>query len=366
MIPAFRIYFPEDLERIELDDKHLLFNIRQKKYPYGKSFFISDFKRAPDSWNESIKRHFPEADTSIEITYEIKKRLASEKPYDKDLTPFAPFGGTKYNEFDEKVRSIYDFFHCQTPFLEFPPLTFSDKYYILLPPFSQSYPYFSNYLPREFSHPIGFLDLKEERKRNLWLKCWKDNYYDFYSDFFVKTPSSANTEIFRYTLEVLRTVNNIPYTKLRNFLLISTFEALLFIKSVQKKLVKKLEFPKSNKSIPCAKAFVNICEDQDKKWIYFLNKEYNYDLIYITDLEKFLISTYQYRNNIAHPSKLKSPDYKPKYLYELETPDRYEYRLETLIHEWFPKFLKFLVKIWFKLKIKNSLDWYNYIESLFP
>ena len=96
------------------------------------------------------------------------------------------------------------------------------------------------------------------------------------------------------------------------------------------------------------------------KWLYRIGKYFTE-----SDLENFIISAYQYRNNIAHPQLRLDIDYEPKFLYNNEPEERYEYILATLISEWFKKFLRFLINTWVKKDIKTQNEWYTYIDSLF-
>jgi len=93
LIPTFRIYFPENSEYIEFDSSHRIRKIYDVEFPYGEDFYISKFKEVPQYW-------FPygrspgssnKANASFEILHAIKKKLASEAPYNEaTFIPFAP------------------------------------------------------------------------------------------------------------------------------------------------------------------------------------------------------------------------------------------------------------------------------------
>ena len=200
------------------------------------------------------------------------------------------------------------------------------------------------------------LSLKSEENINIWISCWTNNYFNFFKKYYDMIPNQEQSDIFRYTLETIRTIDNIPYLKLKDFLLVSTLEGILFVDSVKKKLKSK----GSSKKDIIAKVFAKISTVNNMKWLYRIGKYFTE-----SDLENFIISAYQYRNNIAHPQKRKPIEFKPKFLYSNEPEERYEYVLATFISEWFKKFLRFLVNIWVKKNIKTQNEWYIYIDSLF-
>ncbi len=73
-----------------------------------------------------------------------------------------------------------------------------------------------------------------------------------------------DTIIFRYALEVLRTLRNIQYVHIKNFLLISILENLLIHKDL-KKLTKS---PDNSNSWPVAATFVKLSEQENNYWQY--------------------------------------------------------------------------------------------------
>jgi hypothetical protein len=359
LIPTFRIYFPEDREYIEFDSDHRIRNIYGIKLPYGNDYSISKFKEAPKYWFPygSSPGSFSKANVSFEVLYTIKKKISSESPYNEAIfVPYAPLGIVEPDFFNEKVLSIFDFFTCFSPEFKYLPFTFSHKYYIELPPFSQNYKYLSKAIGLRFSYPAGMLNLKSEENINSWISCWTNNYFDFFKKYYNMIPNHEHSDIFRYTLETIRTIDNIPYLKLKNFLLVSTLEGILFVDSIKNKLKSK----GSSKKDIIAKVFAKISTLNNMNWLYRIGKYFTE-----SDLENFIISAYQYRNNIAHPQKRLGIDFEPKFLYSNEPEVRYEYVLAALISEWFKKFLRFLVNTWVKKNIKTQNEWYIYIDSLF-
>ena len=369
LIPTFRIYFPEGVDIIVLDSDHIIKNIYNQEYPYGKNWTISKFKNPPRFWEpyEESPGSFKKANASFEINFKIRKRLASDLPYIDSFVPYYPIKSEGFDVFGEKVRSISDFFISYSPEDRFLPFTFGLKYYVRLPPFSQSYPHASNFIGIEFSYPSGMLSLKDPKILALWKDCWENNYTYFYDHLYNISQNPEKARIFRYTINTLRTIDNIFYLTLKNFLLISTLEGLLFKESIQ----KKIGVSSSNKSIPTSEVFVSVSRDQGKKWRFLLDESYFTSSVFNQqghdkDLKDFIKSAFQYRNNIAHPEKIQKITFKPLNIYDREPTSRYEYILSVKILEWFKKFLRFLINTWVKKRIKDKDDWYNYLDSLFP
>ena len=368
LIPTFRIYFPEDSEIIELDSHHTIRNIYKEDFPYGKKMFISKFKEAPKYWFPygSSPGSINKANASIEVKFKVKKRRNIEPSYvESEIVPYAPFSIGHRDQFNEKVLSIHDFFLCFSKEDRFRPFTFGQTYYIKLPPFSQMYEFFSRHIGFQFSRPSGLLDLKNENIASSWLNCWQQNYDDFYNMFY-KESNINSSSIFRYSIETIRTVENIPYLTIQNFLLVSTLEGLLYVKIVRNKLEKEV----SSKKHVMSEIFSKISADKEKRWRFLVNEEYFKDSVFNqeahdTDVKNFIISAYQYRNNIAHPEEKRDIDFKPQYLYDNEPLQRYENILANKISEWFKKFLRFLLNTWVINKINNQKEWYKYIEGLF-
>ena len=368
LIPAFRIYFPENKEIIKLDSDHIIKNIYREDYPYGRSHFISRFKEAPKYWFPygDAPGSINKANASIEVKIRVEKRRNKDLPYvESEFVPIAPFSRSNRDSFDEKVLSIHDFFLCFSKEDQFQPFTFGPTYYIKLPAFSQSYEYFSRHMGFQFSYPAGALYLKKEKEANLWLNCWQKNYEDFFNTYYNK-PNYESSNIFRYSIETIRTIDNIPYVTMRNFLLVSTLEGILYSESVKKKMKMK----KISKMYVMAEVFIKISNNIKKRWRFLVKDDYfkgsefdqkNHDV----DLNKFIFSAYQYRNNIAHPEEKRDIDFEPYYFYSKEPSQRYEYVLSAKISEWFKKFLRFLLNTWVTKKIKSQEDWYKYIELLF-
>ena len=368
LIPTFRIYFPEDSEIIKLDSDHLIKNIYKKDYPYGKKLFISKFKEAPKYWFPygTTPGSLSEANASIEVKFRIKKRKNEELPYiEREFVPFAPFSISDRDPFDEKVLSIHDFFLCFSKEDRFRPFTYGQTYYIKLPPFSQNYEYFSKHIGFQFSYPAGLLDLKNKNIAKAWLNCWQQNYNEFYNIFY-KESDTKSSNIFRYSIETIRTLENIPYLTMQNFLLVSTLEGLLYVKSVK----NKLKIEGFSKKHVMSEVFTKISANRKKKWRFLVSEDYfkdsgfdqeNHD----KDIKNFIISAYQYRNNIAHPEEKRDIDFKPQYFYDNEPVQRYENILAMKISEWFKKFSRFLLNTWVNNRISSQEEWYKYIEGLF-
>ncbi len=368
LVPTFRIYFPKDSEIIKLDSNHLIRNIYKEDYPYGKGPFIFKFREAPKYW-------FPygdspgsiiKANASIEIKYRVKKRRTKELPYlESGFVPTAPFSISDRDPYDEKVLSIHDFFLCYSKEDRFRPFTYGHAYYIKLPPFSQNYEYFTKHIVFQFSRPAGFLDLKNENVLKAWLNCWQQNYDEFYKTYY-QDSNIESSNIFRYSVETIRTLENIPYLTIQNFLLVSTLEGLIYVKSVK----KKLKIKGFGKRDVMGEVFTRISADRKKKWRFLVNEEYFKESgldreSHDKDIKKFIISAYQYRNNIAHPEEKRDIEFEPQYFYDKEPLQRYENVLAMKISEWFKKFLRFLLNTWVNYKISNPEEWYKYIEGLF-
>lgn len=216
------------------------------------------------------------------------------------------------------------------------------------------------------------LSLKKSKILYAWKDCWKNNYLKFYQNYYNNEINEnmdkiEQVDIFRYTLNTICTIANIPYLTLKNFLLISTLEGLLFVKSIMNKLTNQ----GSNKTDTIANVFINVSKDQNKKWRFLVDdkhfKSSKFDQKgHDQDLKDFLKSAYKYRNNIAHPEEKRKIEYKPAHLYIKEPSSRYEYLLSAYISDWYKKFLRFILNIWVNSNFKNKKKWYQYLESLFP
>ncbi|MHA1285656.1 MAG: hypothetical protein ACTSQP_24385 [Promethearchaeota archaeon] len=365
IIPTFRIYFSKDKREITLDNQHKIRNIHNIEKPYRGD--LPKFKRPPTYWYpfNSIQESYNQANASIEVKFRIRKKKATESHYkENEFVPTAPLSRdfSNYDQFDEKVLSIHDFFLCFSKEEDFRPFTFGSTYYIKLPPFSQNYKYLPKALIYQFSHPEGFLNLKEENNINFWINCWRENYEDFYKSFYtLKSKKSFN--IFRYSLDTIRIVQNIPFITMQNFLLISTLEGLTFISTINNRINK-------SKRNVMSEVFIKISADRKKRWRYLVSENYFQDnefnrLSHNSDIKDFINSAYEYRNNIAHPEEKRDITFKPEYFYNSNNLQRCEYILSMKILEWFKKFIRFLLTTWVEKKIKNQDDWYKYIESLF-
>ena len=369
LIPTFRVLFPRSTKEIELDSQHLIKNLANVESPYG----IWDFRKIPESWSRRWERT---ANASFEVKYAIKKRMATEAHYDDNTNPVTPFNSLGIiNEFDEKIRSIYEFFLCYGRESEFGYFTFGEEYYIRLPPFFQAYPNFKNYIFSKFPPPFTYLDLNLPEEHPYyydWVKIWNENYTNFYNNFY-HSASLQENDIFRYALEVLRTFINIPYDQILNFLLISTFEGLLYQRDVYKSLnTHKIKFAittvitKHNKRVPCTKVFLEMCQDQKEYWQYIFQNKYPLatplkEFKTKADLEYFINFSFTYRNNIAHPESIKPINIKEEYLYPHSTMEQI---LSQFVKENFPFFILFLLRTWLKKGFKTKTEWYHYILNL--
>ncbi len=373
-IPAWRISFPENINIIHFDSEHKIRDIRNDKEPYR----IKKFKKPPRFWNpfEQQQTLSREADTSFEVIYKIGKRKVTDPPYDDNTDPINISTLYGNNEIFEKMRSLYEFFFCYFPIEDFPPFTFGYQYFVDPPPFSIP-PYPPPYHVTKgstgylFHYPKGFLDLRDPDRLKKWKQCWKDNYQFFYKNFY-NLNDPEKVRIFHYTINVLRTIFNIPFWDMKVFLLVSTFEGLLFKKKIRKKINKNLNanLPQSKRirsgtnKFSVIKTFIKICRDYNKRWA-FQNSNSVPELKYIIDLEKFILSAFDYRNYIAHPAKKNKIKFRPKNLYSLSSSVSSKESLAYLINDWFKKFLKFVISIWINRKITDKEEWYQYLDSLF-
>ncbi len=224
-----------------------------------------------------------------------------------------------------------------------------------------------------------YLDFPDKSVNSFdWKKIWNKNYSKFFETFYYYEIRFSDVQNFRYAMDVLVAVRNIPYSNISDFLLISTFEGLLHHKDIYKKLnsqLTKYSLPKKiskyNNRIPCIKAFLEICEDQKEYWQWIFQRNYplNNPLNNFAtkhDLEEFLESSFDYRNKIAHPEITNPIQLKPRQLIPPSSKEPEEFTLEKLISHVFPSFLIFLIRIWLVKGFKTRTDWDSYIDSLFP
>ncbi|MBY9006523.1 MAG: hypothetical protein KGD63_07170 [Candidatus Lokiarchaeota archaeon] len=368
-IPTFEIYLPEGVEEIVFDDKHKIINIPNEIEPYT----IKDFKKPSSQWDQDSSKK--KANCSFEISISIKKRVVSDDPYNESFTPTAPMDSrSSYNIFGEKVKSIYDFFFIYKKDFYYPGIfTFGDKYYIKLPPFSLEDEIFNNYIFSIFPPPRTQMRLDRPNIGNNieeWKSFWKDKYNTFYQKYNPESAVFENNGIFRYVLDILRTVNNVPYPEVNNFLLVSTLEGLLFLEKIKKKIKKQLNLNCLDKKTTVAKTFVEVCDDQHKYWqeIFLLKYSSKTPLISFKtkdDLEQLIISCFKHRNNIAHPEKKNPVPLKPSYLNPPEWNEKDKFIIEGIINRHFTLFLSFLIRTWLDKGFSTRKDWYTYLLSLF-
>ncbi len=278
---------------------------------------------------------------------------------------------SNYNIFIEKFRSIFEFFLCYGQDYDLSYLTFSDKFYMKLPPFSSALskyqPYFAQSEFPPAIYPIFF-----DNTRMNWINEWKNKYDWFYTTFYEKDPITTNNMIFRYSLEVLRTLSHVSIERVRSLLLISVFEGLLLSndKKDKKKIIKLSKAPKNtgNKG-PAAKVFIKLSEMEKNYWQPLFQAKYplstpltKFDTE--NDLYEFIVSAFNYRNNIAHANIGNKLTLKPKYLKHPNSKAPDEFIIESIISQYFPQFIMFLIRIWLKISKTSSQDWINFIISL--
>lgn len=379
LIPAFRITFPDNVDEIILDSNHKIKKIYNDPQPYD----IPKFKKKPRYWEpfEERESSIQEADTSFEISFCKIKRISSMTPYDNFIPHYPIDSWDEHNEINEKVFSIYDFFSCYTEHFDFPPFTFGYQFFVELPPFSQrptntSPDIIRGFLRYQFHYPKGFLYLKDSDILVYWKEKWKLKYNDFYNNFYKIRADPKPKRLLRYTISVLRTEFNIPYIPMRIFYLVSILEGFLYKKNLCKRIIKKINinrkalnkptFHDGTKSIPIAKIFSSVSNDQKIRWDKYFQTQYKNESEHSINLEKFIISTFKFRNNIAHPEKQINFDFEPKHLFKNEPIDIQENHFSRFILEIFPIFLKFLLKIFLVKNCTCNNDWYDYIDNLFP
>ena len=78
-------------------------------------------------------------------------------------------------------------------------------------------------------------------------------------------------------------------------------------------------------------------------------------------MKELLGCAYDYRNNIAHPKKIKTIKLKPKSLHPPLSNESDEKILEGVISRNFHLFILFLLKTWVKKKLKNVDEWMDYL-----
>ena len=375
LIPTFGAKFPVGDKEFILDSDHIIKDITDIDKPYN----ISSFKETPKSWKQNWSDK-PKA--LMEVKFSLKKRTLNDKPYEEGITP--PYPSSIYSHkdiFNEKLKSIHDFFICYGRVYDPAFFTFGDVYYAKLPPFSQSYDYMPCYTYYGFPPPQRelYLDFPDKAVNPInWKNIWNKNYNKFFKTFYYHEIRFSDVKNFRYAMDVLVAVRNIPYSNISNFLLISTFEGLLYHKDIYKKLNSQLtryslqkKISKFNNRTPCIQAFLEISEDQKEYWQWIFQRIYQLKIPlsnFATKqyLKEFLESSFDYRNKIAHPEITNPIQIKPRQLIAPLSKEPEEFTLEKLISRVFPTFLMFLIRIWLKKGFKTRTDWDSYIESLFP
>ena len=364
-IPTFRIHFPANSKEINFDSDHKVIDISAEESPYG----ISEFKEIPMTWN----RHWNDIpNASFEVRFFIKKRCMSEYPYDDKWHPIMPSDThTNYNIFIEKFRSIFEFFLCYGQDYDLNYLTFSDKFYIKPPPFSDPLGEYRIYFAQS-EFPTARFPMYFNNDRMDWIQVWNNKYDWFYTNFYEKDPITSNNMIFRYSLEVLRTLSHISIKRVRNFLLISIFEGLLLSgKKKDKDTIKTLSkaLPRTGNKGPAAKVFIKLSEKENNYWqsLFQINYPFTSPLTNFDtedDLYEFIVSAFNYRNNIAHANIGEKLNLKPTYLKPPSSKAPDEFIIESLISQYFPQFVIFIIRTWLKYNKISSQDWINFIISI--
>ncbi len=375
LIPTFGAKFPVGDKEFILDSNHIIMDITDIDKPYN----ISSFKETPKSW----KQYWSDQPKALmEVKFSLKKRTLKEKPYEESITPSYPSSSYSHKDiFNEKLKSIHDFFICYGRKFDPAFFTFGDIYFAILPPFSQGYNYKNCYTYYGFPPPQRelYLDFPDKSQYHIdWKDVWNSNYNNFYETFYSYDITLKDVKSFRYAMDILVAIRNIPYSNVSNFLLISTFEGLLYHKDIYKKLNSKLSkysltkrISKNNNRIPCTKAFLEICGEQKEYWQWIFQRNYPLkaplnNFTTKKDLEDFIDSCFDYRNKIAHPEITNPIQIKPIYLIAPLSKDPEEFILERLISQVFPSFLIFLIRIWLKKGFKIRAEWDSYINNLFP
>ena len=361
-IPVFRVYFPKEKKKIKFDAKHRLLDISEIDEP----FEVKNFKDIPKSWDRS--KH-SEANGGLIAEYEITKRIRNDNPYEAKYHPIMPYSTySRYNLLHDKVVSIYEFFLCYGNQHDLYQCTFSDQFFVKLPPFSSTFEDISKFhtysgFPADKSY-ISFDRLEYID----WVDLWRKHYNWFFESFYAEDPLENDTIIFRYALEVLRTIKNIQDARIKDFLLITILESLI----IHNKLKTLTNSPDNSNSWPVAVTFVKLSEEEKNFWQHIFQVKYPLKIPLKTfktreDLKKLIISCFRNRNKIAHadignmdklilePKNLKHPN--------SNAPDSHE--LELLIFRHFPYLIIFILRIWLKYKITSGSSWKNYLLSLF-
>ncbi|MFX1366959.1 MAG: hypothetical protein ACFFCE_04360 [Promethearchaeota archaeon] len=350
LIPAFNIIL-KDVKSLSLDINHIFINIADNEVPYD----IKDFRNPPFFWSKrkEEQKWAKDATTSIEVSYNKTKRFYDEEPY--TAMPYYPLDPNGKEEFDEIVLSIPDFFMLYSDRHEFFPFSISHYYWVKLPAFSDYFPFVKGYIHYSFPRPNAYLRMYDTDTWIFWKSNWQSHYEWYYHAFYGDDRESESKRIFRYAVNTIRTLNNIQYADLKVFILVSTFEGLLYKKSIGVDLVGNTR----NKREPVIKVFKKMSEIESKKWIHFdINNKYE------ENLEKFLNDAFTVRNNIAHPEEIKEPDFQPEFLYDGIPQIYYHGRLMEEIQINFKEFLWYLLKIWVNKKFQSNEDWYSYLEDV--
>lgn len=355
LIPAFGILL-KDTKMIVLDPNYIIRNITDIESPYGNHPIMDNFKKQPLFWTERREQQKweREAQASIEVSYNKKKRQNDEAPY--SVMPYYPLIDRGKEIFDEIIYCIHDFFMLYSDRHEFVPFSLSHYYWVEPPPFSDIYPYLKGYIYHSFPPPRAYLRLYEEKIKEHWIKTWNAHFRWFYDTFYCQNKDLEPKRIFRYAVNTLRSLSNIQYADLRIFISVSTLEGLLYKESIG----IDLGYNRRNKQSPIIAMFRKITENQGKAWIQFDAAEKTSG----RDLLNFFKDAFIMRNNIAHPEKFNTPKFLPSYLYEGIPSNFYLGKLKEYIQIYFKEFLWFLLKVWIEKKILTKEQWFAYLKIL--
>ncbi len=165
---------------------------------------------------------------------------------------------------------------------------------------------------------------------------------------------------------------NVSIERVKSLLLISIFEGLLLSndKKNKKKIIKRSNAPKNigNKG-PAAKVFIKLSEREKNFWQPLFQAKYplstpitKFDTE--NDLYEFIVSAFNYRNNIAHANIGNKFTLKPKYLKHPNSKAPDEFIIESIISQYFPNFIMLIIRTWLKNSKTSSQDWINFIIGL--
>jgi hypothetical protein len=375
LIPIYSLWLPENIDFFELDDTHLLRNLRKTPFSPESELYKEGFCKIPSHWGVPDRNPYLQSPSvCLEISYNLPKRMSYEEPYSSLEIPFAlGLGISEYNPLNDMVKSFYDFINLHYGSYDFDPISIGDKCYIRLPEFSQMYQYMPGFLIGEFPAPRSFLDLKDKNKLIEFQDLWKKKYSEFHQNYYSDDYQKKSFFIFRHGLEMLRKRDLINYFPFRLLLLVSVFEGFYFNKPIKKHQIKKnileTDLEKNSKKYSIAHTFASVSKSENKHWIRLAEIDKGNIPDYKNQYEHlihFIIDAYTYRNSIIHPSNM-APKLKflPDHIYNDKKISKMNL-FQTYISRIFPLFIRFTLKIWERKNIRNINEWHKYLKSLFP